>query len=195
MASSSSHSLWCFNICVPSWNLEVGCFHSSLDILGECISPFCINSSHSIQVSPRTCHRSIQTSNSSCILFDRGSLASNGSQHVGRHSPLISHCKRYQGCFSRLGAQGCAIIAFNYLMANTCCVDKVSQKIYQQCLKEWEGRYVQEDYQAVPFPPKLACFLLHLSRVGLLWCTTGIYISAIPALLEPHHHIILSSLT
>ena len=39
----------------------------------------------SVQVSGRTHHRSIQTSNSIHTLMDGSSLASHSSQHVGRH--------------------------------------------------------------------------------------------------------------
>ena len=35
--------------------------------------------------------------------------------------------------------------------------------------------------------PKLADFLVHLFKVGLAWCTIGVYLSAISAILEPHH--------
>ena len=40
------------------------------------------------------------------------------SQHAGRHSSAVSHCKRsHHGCFSRPGAQGSVISAFNHLAA------------------------------------------------------------------------------
>ena len=84
-----------------------------------CISSFCIISFSSVQGSDRTCHRSIQTSNSSCTLLGGGLLVSYCSQHVERHSFLVSHHKgSYKGCFSRLGAEGTAITAINPLVTH-----------------------------------------------------------------------------
>ena len=63
-------------------------------------------------------HRSIQTSDSSCTLWNGDSLASHSSQHVPGHSSLVSyHEKSSQRCFSRLGALRSAITAFNPLVA------------------------------------------------------------------------------
>ena len=65
------------------------------------------------------CHRSVQTAYSSGTLEDGGSLASDSSQHVGRYFSLVSHHNRpCHGCFSRLGAQGSVIVAFNPLAAH-----------------------------------------------------------------------------
>ena len=54
-------------------------------------------------------------------LLHGGSLASHSSQHVGRHSLSVSHCKRpCHGCFGRPGAQGSAIGKFKPLAAQRC---------------------------------------------------------------------------
>ena len=51
-------------------------------------------------------------------MLDGGSLASNSSQHAGRCSLVVPSCKRsHHGCFSRPGAQGSVISAFNPLAA------------------------------------------------------------------------------
>ena len=61
-------------------------------------------------------------------------------------------------------------------------------KVYQQCWKEWAGWCAQ---QGVPnnaiSASKLADFFIHLFRVGLAWCTIGVYHFAVSAFLEPHH--------
>ena len=50
-------------------------------------------------------------------MLDGGSLASHHSQHAGRCSLAASHHKRsHHGCFSRPGAQGSVISAFNPLV-------------------------------------------------------------------------------
>ena len=43
---------------------------------------FCISSSSSVTVPGRTCHQSIQTTNSSGTLLDRSSLASHSSPNM-----------------------------------------------------------------------------------------------------------------
>ena len=77
---------------------------SSLEIPVELfISVSCISSPSCVQVS------------------DRASLASHCSQHLGRHSSLVSHDKRYLlECFGNLGAIASAITAFNPLAAQGC---------------------------------------------------------------------------
>ena len=72
------------------------CFQPSLNISGElCISSSCIISLRSVQISGRTSHRSIQTSNSSFTLLwlGGGILAFHSSQHVERYSSSASYCK------------------------------------------------------------------------------------------------------
>ena len=67
----------------------------SLDTSGKLyLSSSCISFFSSIQVSGRTCHRSIQTFGSGSTILDRGSLASHSSQHVGRHSLVLS-CNKH----------------------------------------------------------------------------------------------------
>ena len=54
-------------------------------------------------------------------MLDGGSLASHSSQHAGRCSSALSHCKRsHHGCFGRLSSQGSALSAFNPLAAERC---------------------------------------------------------------------------
>ena len=70
-------------------------------------------------------------------MLDGGSLASHSSQHVGRHSSAVSHCKRsHHGCFGRPSAQGSAISAFNQL-SNMCYADRGS---LPQCVRQWWGQ-------------------------------------------------------
>ena len=53
----------------------------------------CTSSFSSIQVSSRTCHRSIQTSISSCSLLDQSSLVSHSSQNVRKPYLSVSYFK------------------------------------------------------------------------------------------------------
>ena len=57
------------------------------------ISSACINSFSVTQVSSGTCHKSVHTPHSIGTMLDRGSLAFQTSQHVGRHFSLVSHHK------------------------------------------------------------------------------------------------------
>ena len=93
-------------------------FKSSLEVSGMLWISSCTSSSGSVQVSGKRCHRSIQMSNSHWTLLDRSSLSSHCSQHDGRCSSSVSHCRR--SClewFSRPGANGSAITAFNPMVA------------------------------------------------------------------------------
>ena len=79
-------------------------------------SPSSISSFKSAKVSGRTCQRSTQTFDSGGTMLDGSSLAPHSSQHVGRCSSMVPHHKRsHCACFSRPGAQGSAISAFNHL--------------------------------------------------------------------------------
>ena len=102
-----------------SMGLAVDCIQSSLDASGKfCLSSCCINFSSTVQVSGGTCHQLIETFDSDGTMLDGCSLASNSSQHVGRHSSALSCCKRsHCGCFGGPGAQGSAISVFNHLAA------------------------------------------------------------------------------
>ena len=189
-----------------SGGLGIECLQPSLDVSGKlCVSSSGSSSSSSVQVSGRTCQQSTQTSDYCGTMLDGGSLASNSSQHVGQHSPAVCHHKRsHSGCFSRPGAQGSAISAFNPLAGQQCVLHQQgfsssvcqvvagatqasTSKAYQQYWKEWAGWCAQ---QGLPINaislPKLDNFLLHLFQVGLAWCSFGIYLSAISAFLEPH---------
>ena len=75
----------------------------------------------SIQVPGRTCPWSVQNSYSSGTFLDWGSWPSLSSQHVRRHSLLVSHCKRLRHeCFSQPGVQRSAITTLNPLAAQRC---------------------------------------------------------------------------
>ena len=83
-----------------------------------CLSSCCNSSSSSVQVSGRTCHKSIQTFDSGSTMLDGGSLASYSSQHVARCSSVVSyHQGSNHGCFGRPGAHESAISAFIPLAA------------------------------------------------------------------------------
>ena len=91
-----------------------------------------------------------------------GCLASHSSQHVGRCSLVVSHHERsHCACFSRSCAQGSAISAFSYLVAqryflhrqgfsSSVCQAVVRatwvsiSKICQQCWKELVGWCAQQ---------------------------------------------------
>ena len=67
-------------------------------------------------------------------LLDGDSLASHRSQHVLRHSSLVScHKGSCPGCFSRLGAQGSAFATLNHLSAQRCmlCGHRFSSSVCQ----------------------------------------------------------------
>ena len=82
------------------------------------VSSSCISSSGSVQLSARTCQRSTQMVDSGGTMLDGGSLAPQSSQHVSRHSSVVSHHKRsHHACLSRPGTQGSAISTFNPLAA------------------------------------------------------------------------------
>ena len=106
-------------ISTTSGGLGVECLQPSLGISGQlCVSSSCISSSSYVHVCGRTYQRSTQTFDSSGTMLDGGSLAPHRSQHVGRHSSVVSHHERpHHGCFCRPCAQGSAISAFNPLAA------------------------------------------------------------------------------
>ena len=93
-----------------------------MDVSGELyISSACISSFYVVQVSGRTCYKSIQSSYSSGTMLDGGSLAFHSSQNVGRCFCLVSHPRRpHHRCFGEPGAQGSVIAAFNPLAAQGC---------------------------------------------------------------------------
>ena len=107
---------------ITSRSLQVECIQPSLAVLGELyVSSSSIKFAGSVQVSSRTCHKLIQTSQSSGSLLDGGSLASHSSQHVGRCSSSVSHHKgSCCGCFGRPGTQESTMPAFNPLAAQRC---------------------------------------------------------------------------
>ena len=135
--------------------LRVECFKSPLDISSElCVPSTSFSSPYSIQVIGRMCHSSVQASNSSSTFLHGDSLVSHISQHVGRHSLSVSHCKGpHHGCLCQPGAQGSEITVFNPLATQRCVLSRqgfsssvsytvegqqVSMtQVYQQFWKEW----------------------------------------------------------
>ena len=121
---ASSHSTQCHHYYTLETPLLLGVLGLMPSAILGLFSKLCVSSSgssssSSVQVSGRTCQWSTQTFDSGCTMLDGGSLASHRSQHVGRHSSVVSHCKRsHCGCFSRPGEQGSAISAFNPLVAH-----------------------------------------------------------------------------
>ena len=177
-SSYSVPALLHLGISTTCGGLGIECLQPSLDISGKlCVSSSCISSSGSVQVSGRTCQRSIQTFDSGGTMLNEGSLAPHSSQHVDRCSLAVPYHKRSCcGCLSRPGTQGSAISAFNPLAAQWCVLHRQgfsfsvcqavvgatqtsTSKVYQQCWKEWAGWCAQ---QGVPnnaiSAPKLAIF-------------------------------------
>ena len=105
-----------------SGGLWFECLQPFLDMSGKlCVSSSCISSSGFVQVSGRTCQRSVQTFDSGGTMLDGCCLASHSSQHVGRCSLVLSYHKRsHHGCVARPCAQGSAISAYNTLAAQRC---------------------------------------------------------------------------
>ena len=195
---------------ITPWNchylwghLWVECLQPSLDISGKLyIFSSCISSSSSVQVPGRTCQRSTEMFDSGGTMLDGGSLAPHISQHVGRHSSVVSYHKwSCHGYLDRPGAQGSAISAFNPMAAQRCVLCRQGfscsvcqavvgatwvsmSKVYQQCWKEWAGWCAQQGVlnNAIS-APKLANFLVHLFQVGLVWHTIRIYHSAVSTFL------------
>ena len=136
-----------------SRGLGVGFSQPFLDISGKlCLSSSCISPSSSAQVSGRTCHTSIQTF----------ALASNSSQHVWRHSWMLScHKGSFHGFFGRPGTPYSAISTFNplaaqrYMLCRQWVPSSVCQvvtgatwlstmKVSQQCCQEWADCFAWE---------------------------------------------------
>ena len=130
---ASSHTTQCSMLVLlhpgnstTSRGLGVECLQPSLDISGKlCLSTSYISSSSSVHVSGKTCQRSTHTSDSGGTILNGGSLVSHSSQHVGRHSSVLSHHKRFPyGCFSRACAQASVTSAFIvWLLRDVCCTD------------------------------------------------------------------------
>ena len=118
----SMPALFHFGNSTASGGLGVECLQPSFDFSGKlCVSSSGSGPSCSIQVSYRTCEWSTQTFDSGGTMLYGGSLASHSSQHVGRCSLVVSHCKRsHHGCFGRPGTQGSVISAFHPLAAQQC---------------------------------------------------------------------------
>ena len=128
-----------FGISTSSGSLRIECFSTTPGHIRHtlCVSYLHLSCPGPVPFSGKTCHRSIQTSYSSGTLLDGGSLASHSSNHVGRHSSSIAHCKRpYHGCFSHLGVQGSAITAFNPLAAHRCVLQR--HGFFPPSVRQWQ---------------------------------------------------------
>ena len=139
-------------------------------------------------------------------MFDLGSLASHSSQHIARCSLSVSHHKgSHLGCLSGPLHKGLPLLHLTlWLLWCVLCRQGFSSsvcqlvvgatqastaKVYQQCWKEWVGFCAQNSASNNTISaPTLANSLLDLFRARLPWCTIGIYLLAIPAFVEPHHH-------
>ena len=122
---------------ITSGGLGVDCLQPSLKVSGMlCLSSSCINFSSSVQVPGRTCQRSTQTFDSDGTMLDWGSLASHSSQHVSKHSSVLScHKRSHHGCFGRPGTQGSAISPLTlWLLWDMYCANKGS---LPQSVQEW----------------------------------------------------------
>ena len=117
---------------LPLGVLGLNAFNHPWTYYELCIPSSCSSSLSSEQVSGGICHRSIQLFYSSGTLLD--SLACHSSQHFGRHSWLVSYCKKScHGCFGRQGALGSALIeGCSYVY----CADKGS---LHQSVRWWWG--------------------------------------------------------
>ena len=74
---------------------------------------------------------------SSGTVLDGGSFASHSSQPVGRYSSVLScHKRSLHGCFSRPGAQGSAISAFNPLAAKGYMLHRQG---FTSSVRQWQG--------------------------------------------------------
>ena len=126
-------------------------------------------------------------------------MASLISQHVVKHSSLVSHHKGfYHGCFSGLSAQGTTIAAFNALVVQRCvfCKQRFSSsvwqvaagaalasttKVYQQCWKEWASWCA---WEGVPDNAISALNLLIFWLIYLGWDWLGIPLAYIIQLFQ-----------
>ena len=124
-----------------SGGLGVECLQPSLDVSGKLyVSSSCIGPCSSVHIPDRRCQRSNQTFDSDGTMLDGGSLASHSSQHIGRHSSVLSHHKRScHGCFGRPCAQGSDIYAFNPLAAQRCMLCR--QGSLPQSVRQWWGQF------------------------------------------------------
>ena len=124
-----------------SQTLEVECFQPCLEISGKLyVYSFSFISADFIQAPGRMCYRSDQTSYSSGILLDGGSLAYHSSQHAGRHSLLIIHDKRpHHGCLNQSGVQGSALTAFDCLTVQRCVLCR--QGFFSSVFRQWKGQH------------------------------------------------------
>ena len=142
---------------------------------------------------------------SSCTLLDKGSLVSHNSQHVGRHSSLVSCHKNFcYGCFSRQVLKNLTLLHLTLcLLIDVCWTDKGSlpqsfrwwqglwastTRVDQECLKEWESWCacggVWNSANSVPIS---ADFWFTCSRLDWL----GMQLVFIVLLFQPFWHLII----
>ena len=119
-----------------SGDLGVECLQQSLDVSGKlCVSSSCINSSSSVHVSGRTCHRSTQNFDTGGTMLDGGSLTSHSSQHVGRHPLALSHL--VVDVFVGHILRGLPYLHLTlWLLRDVCCTDMGS---HLQSVRQWHG--------------------------------------------------------
>ena len=118
-----------------SGGLGVEYLQPSLDVSGKlCVSSSCISSPSSVQVSGRTCQRSTQTFDSDSIVLDGGALASHSSQHISRHSLVLSHLKRsHHGVLVGHVLSGLHLTL--WLLRDVYCTDRGS---LPQSVRQWQ---------------------------------------------------------
>ena len=150
-------ALFHFGNSTTSSGLWVECLQPSLEFSCKlCVSSSGSGPSCPVQVPGRTCQRSTQTFASGGAMLDGGSLASCHSQHVGRCSSVVSHCKRScHGCFVAQVVKGLQYLHVTlWQLRDVCYADSFSSlvcqavvgatrismsMVYQQCWKEWAG--------------------------------------------------------
>ena len=97
-----------------------------------------------MQVSGRTCIRSIKIPYSSGTLLDGCFLASFSSQHVGRHASLLSSCKNL--VMDVLVGQVLkvlpSLLLSLWLLRDVCCADQGS---LAQSVKQWQYDFIIYD--------------------------------------------------
>ena len=191
-----------FKTSLPLDALGLNGFNHPMKYRVNYVSSYCISSSSFLQVSGRTCHKSIETFNSGGTMLDTGSLSSQSSQHVGRCCWVMSCCKGSDcGCLGIPDGQESAISAFSPLAAWGYVLHRQgfssyeyqavvgatiasTVKVYQQWCKELAGWCAWEGLaNNAMSAPKLADFLIHELRVGQAWHTIVFYCSAISAFL------------
>ena len=127
-------------ICSTFGGLGGECLQPSLDISGKlCVSPSCISSSSSFQISDRTCQRSNQTFDSGVTMLDGGpwySTVLNLFADIPQQCPIIKYM--FMNVLVGHVLKGLPYLHLNiWLLRNVCCVDRDS---LPQSFKWWWGQ-------------------------------------------------------